>query len=325
MAKLSFLEFLKTQLFTTLPLTKTDLTGKTVIVTGANVGLGKETAKHLAAMNPERLILACRNVEMGQEAAREIPRVSGVSIDVWQLDLADFASVKAFAARVESLERLDILIENAGIATETFRRTKDGNESTLQVNVLATTMLAMLSLPKMRETVKKYHVRPRLVLVGSEVHFWSVFKEHTADEILAALNDESKFVPSDRYNTSKLLDVMVTRELGNLLKASKVKEDHEIDVNCPNPGLCHSSLSREAGFGLYILKLLFARTTEEGARVFVWAATAKQDNPGEYISACQFAEPSDFTISETGRKTQKRVWAEIQQVLKKECPQMISL
>ena len=105
-------KFLVSQ-FTPLPLSTTDLSGRTAIVTGtldvvidltvgSNVGLGLEAARHLARMNPKKLILACRNQEKGQRAVRYINETTGVGKDVvetWELDLASFDSVKAFAKR----------------------------------------------------------------------------------------------------------------------------------------------------------------------------------------------------------------------------------
>lgn len=149
-------KFLVSQ-FTSLPLSTTDLSGRTAIVTGtldvvidltvgSNVGLGLEAARHLARMNPKKLVLACRNQEKGQRAVRYINETTGIGKDVvetWELDLASFGSVKAFAKRgilseqfrrlttVEAeLDRLDILIENAGVATHHFRMTSNGWEET---------------------------------------------------------------------------------------------------------------------------------------------------------------------------------------------------
>ena len=323
MAPFSLLKFIYGQLFTALPNEQHDLSGKTIIVTGANIGLGKETARHLANMNPARLILAVRSIEKGQEAADDIKRTSKCnSVEVWELDLGSFASVKAFAKRVDSqLDRLDILIENAGIATDRWQESEDGYESTLQVNVISTVMLALLCLPKLRQTVKTFGIKPRIVLVGSEVHFWAKFVEQDAAKPIAELNKKDIFAPQDRYYVSKLLDMLFTRELGEHLQSSSHPEDKQIYVNCPNPGLCHSALSRnDEGYSLHIMKLLLARTTEYGARNFVFAALADQTKQGEYVSDCSFTEPSDYVISQKGRTIQKTVWRELQEILQKEAP-----
>jgi retinol dehydrogenase 12 len=96
---------------------QSDFTGQTVIVTGGNAGLGRVAAKHIARLGATRVILACRTVSKGEEAKEwilEQTKTKG-QIEVWQLDMASFASVKGFGQRAASLDRLDAVIENAGI------------------------------------------------------------------------------------------------------------------------------------------------------------------------------------------------------------------
>ena len=124
----------------TLPDTVTDLRGRTVIVTGSNVGLGLEAAKRFYAMNPARLILAVRTLSKGEDAKRVILEggkkvgphgdVTGeTNIEVWALDLSSFESVRKFAKKCEEeLERIDILLENAAVQTGDWSVTNDGCE-----------------------------------------------------------------------------------------------------------------------------------------------------------------------------------------------------
>ena len=123
--------FLREQ-FTTLPYPETKHTGQTVIVTGANVGLGLEAARHLTRLNAEKVILAVRSLDKGEAAKKSIEETTGRKgvVEVWQLDLSSYESVKQFIKRAEGLKRLDAIVENAGIATETYRLT-EGNESTI--------------------------------------------------------------------------------------------------------------------------------------------------------------------------------------------------
>lgn len=154
------------------------LTGRTVIVTGSNVGLGFETAVHLGKLDPKLLIIACRNLDKGNAARDKVIARTGLGperVEVWQLDLADFASVKAFANRVDSdLDRLDILCQNAGVATSKFSKTKDGFETTVQVNGLSTGLLALLTLPLVAKTATlpleagQKPFKPHSTIVGSE-------------------------------------------------------------------------------------------------------------------------------------------------------------
>lgn len=129
-------------------------------------------------MNCSRLILAVRDVSKGHAAAERIKAASphlSTDIEVVQLDMADLSSVGAFAQRMSAeLERLDIVILNAGTAGPSIRYTKDGWEETLQVNVISTSYLAWLLLPKLSATAKLARppgspdLQPHLTISGSE-------------------------------------------------------------------------------------------------------------------------------------------------------------
>ena len=118
--------------FLDLPLVSEDLEGRIVIVTGANTGLGFECAMHFLRMKPAKLILAIRSIEKGQAAALrmidETKETRPDIVEVWQLDMASFVSVQAFAQRVETLPRLDIVVLNSGVNTREWRTTGDGYE-----------------------------------------------------------------------------------------------------------------------------------------------------------------------------------------------------
>jgi retinol dehydrogenase-12 len=106
-------QFLRGQLLQTPTLPQADLTGQTIIVTGANSGLGLDASKHLARLNVSHLILACRSVSKGEVAKEQIlasTRKSSTKIEVWPLDLCSYVSVLDFAARCKTLSRLDTVI-----------------------------------------------------------------------------------------------------------------------------------------------------------------------------------------------------------------------
>jgi NAD(P)-dependent dehydrogenase (short-subunit alcohol dehydrogenase family) len=125
------------QLFVTPEYPTTSFADRTVIVTGSNVGIGFEAAKHFVRLNAAKVVLAVRNVSAG-EAAKELIEKStaraGVC-EIWELDLASFDSVREFAERALKLPRLDIVVENAGIATSVFN-VAEGHERTITVNVI---------------------------------------------------------------------------------------------------------------------------------------------------------------------------------------------
>src|SRR5258706_6526393 len=127
-----------------LPKVSTDLTGRTILVTGANTGLGYAAALKFQRMNPARLVLAVRDISKGLSAARQLaddlgadagdgnapqPTLSEGVVQVWECDLASFASVTRFAQKVdEELERLDIAVLNAAVATSKWATTADAWE-----------------------------------------------------------------------------------------------------------------------------------------------------------------------------------------------------
>ena len=119
--------------FLDLPLVSENLEGRIVVVTGANTGVGFECAKHFLRMKPSKLILAVRSFEKGQAAALrmmdETKETRADIIEVWNLDMASFASVQAFAQRVETLPRLDIVVLNSGVHTTVWNTTGDGYEA----------------------------------------------------------------------------------------------------------------------------------------------------------------------------------------------------
>lgn len=127
------------------------------------------------------------------------------------------------------------------VAPSSFRTTSEGWEETLQINVLSTGLLALLALPKLSATadLPGNDFKPHLVIVASEVHEWARFPQQDAPTILAALNDKSQAITSDLYKMSKLLDVLITKEIAQLPSAQK------INVNSLNPGLCVSELRRD--------------------------------------------------------------------------------
>ncbi|KAG6808929.1 hypothetical protein H0H93_016334 [Arthromyces matolae] len=131
MGKLSTLDFVWEQLTPVPPVETADLTGKTVMVIGANTGIGYETTKHFATMKPARLILACRSKEKGAAAIQRIEKETGYkSAELKLVELSSFSSVIAFADKLEKEGgRMDIVIANAGMGSEVYKPTLDGYES----------------------------------------------------------------------------------------------------------------------------------------------------------------------------------------------------
>ncbi|KAL9020034.1 MAG: hypothetical protein Q9185_002723 [Variospora sp. 1 TL-2023] len=282
---INFAYLIWTQLAYTLPYPQTPATGQTVIVTGSNVGLGLEAARHYLRLGAANLILAVRSIEKGEAAKKAIEESenrSGV-VQVWQLDLQSYESVKQFAQRVNRLPRLDIMLENAGIATQTYRQAEE-DESTITVNVVSTFLLALLVLPKMRETSTRFNTTPCLTIVTSEAHGFTTLPERHSPNIFKKLSDEKTADMPNRYPVSKLLEIFYCRELAPRMNAG---DRPNVTLNYVTPGLCHSELTREGDWGIRLLKLCIARTTEAGSRNLLWATQAGPESHGKYIGNCR--------------------------------------
>ncbi|KAJ7921254.1 hypothetical protein B0H13DRAFT_2656140 [Mycena leptocephala] len=296
------------------PVVKADLTKKTVIVLGANTGLKFEATKHFATMNPGRLILACRSQSKGQAAVDRLKAATGYSkAELWIIDLADFESVKQFADKFQrDGGRLDILVENAALATFDYDATKDGWEASLQVNCLSTPLLAFLLLPAMIKTVEQHSTVPRLVVVSSGLHYRSEIDKRITENlnILKTIGSAEYCTDKNmraRYPLTKLLNVFFVRALNARLPPST-----PLIVNATDPD--------------YLMKRALAFPTEVGSRRLVWAALAYPEQPdklrGEYSSSCEVQEVSDYVLSAQGVKVQDRLWDELVDILGKVDPRV---
>lgn len=190
--------FIQSQ-WTTLPLPTHSFAGQTIIVTGSNTGLGLEGARHLVRLGASKVILGVRNLSKGEaaKASIEASENSREVVDVWELDLARYESVKAFAKRVEKLDRLDVLVGNAGVLMFSWQMAEE-DEMTITVNVVSTFFLSLLVLPKLRETSIKYGKETVLTFTGSFVHYQTDFPERNQKDIFAYLAQDTKVDLTER-------------------------------------------------------------------------------------------------------------------------------
>lgn len=332
--------FLYSQIFVTPQLPDHDFSDQTVIITGSNTGLGLETAKHFLRLHCGKLIIAVRNISKGESAKKTLldanQDISPAQIEVWHVNLLSSDSVRAFADRASSeLQRIDVLVANAGILTPSFTLSADGWESALQTNVISTCLMGLLMLPKLRETGERFGTTPHLVVVTSDIHYMARFAERDAPEgILKALNKEEKFNKSDRYSTTKLLEILFFRELSRRLKASpdgnSSGNPHAPIITLPTPGLSVSEIWHDCMpprqpllHPLETLAYLFertlvavlARTGEVGARTLVTAACAGRDADGQFMMDGQVRAVAEWVETEEGRRVQRRVYDELCEVI----------
>ncbi|KAL8781040.1 MAG: hypothetical protein Q9213_006185 [Squamulea squamosa] len=281
------LSFFHSQLFITPPIPQTSFQGQTVIVTGSNTGLGLDAARHITRLGAQKVILAVRNTAKGEAAKRSIETSlpsSKTIIEVWALDLTSYESVKQFSERAKGLERLDVLLENAGLMVPDFRVAEE-DELTVTTNVTSTFLLGFLLLEKMRETGVRFNVVPRMVVVASDLHFIVKNLGKGEGAIFEGLNRKEGADMRKRYAVTKLMEILIVRELATRIDQSTKPK---VIVNCLTPGACHSDFDREiSGIDWLIFKVgkfLFARTTEVGSRTLVAAAGAGEESHGKYMA-----------------------------------------
>ncbi|KAF2997526.1 hypothetical protein E8E14_004036 [Neopestalotiopsis sp. 37M] len=314
------LAFLQSHFFLTLPVPKQSFAGQTIIVTGSNTGLGLEAARHLVRLGAAKVILAVRSIDKGNAAKASIEASTGREgvVEVWELDLAHYASVRAFADRVNAtLERLDVVVENAGVLTQQWGMAED-NEITITVNVVSTFLLALLLLPKLRETSTRFAKDVVLTFTGSFVHWITLFPERKAGHIFEETAKKEKARLWDRYNVSKLMETFIFRELSEKLSASS--KPGSIITSILNPGVVVTDLNREVQQGVFgiprrIFMRVIGRTPEEGSRTLVHAAEGAPETNGQYLDDCRIGEFSTFVNSKEGSVVQKRLWSELAEKL----------
>lgn len=318
-------------------LPKQTFTGQTIIVTGANAGLGEAACRLFLQLDCARLILAVRTPSKGEAAKKAMlestHRQTTADVQVWPLDLSSFASVKAFAQRASrELDRIDVLVENAGIFRNTrWDVTEDGWEAGLQTNVLASALLAVLLLPAFRASAARFHTQTRLVVLCSSLHLFAAFAEKSSPRILHALNDKTNPAAlAERYQTTKLLEVLFFREFASRVIRSTAEPINPI-VNIPNPGFNDNAVWQGQPTS-YVYKALFdlfvrfvGRPVDQGAMTIVDAAAAGEESHGSYLDDQVVTEPSPFVGTDQGAKVARKLFAEVMDVLELQVPGCRSL
>jgi len=257
-----------------------DCTDVTVLVTGANSGLGFEATSAFAAKGAT-VVMACRSTERGERAATEIADTvghTGATLHVHECDLASLESIEAFASRVEAdYDTLDLLCNNAGVMAISRQETEDGFEKQLGVNHLGHFALTGHLLGSLLDSGGP----SRIVIHSSGAH--------TMGEIdFNDLHRERSYGKWEAYGQSKLANLLFAYELQRRLEAAGITDT--ISVAC-HPGYAATNLQyRGPGedgstVRLGLMKLanaLFAQSAERGALPMLYAATAPDVTGGDY-------------------------------------------
>jgi NAD(P)-dependent dehydrogenase (short-subunit alcohol dehydrogenase family) len=264
------------------------LAGKVAIVTGANSGIGTETARVLAR-GGAHVFLACRSLATAQAAANALRAnlPAGVGeLGVLAVDLADLASVRAGAAKFLATGLpLHILINNAGVAATPLAKTAQGHELQAGTNHVGHFLFTKLLLPRLEASAPA-----RIVNVSSSLH-----TRGKAARLLETLErdpgfTQRKYVPFDAYGDSKLANVLFTHQLAKILPKS-------VETFSLHPGVIPTNLTRTLGFAGAVLNFVgkpFMKSIPQGAATSVYAATAPDlvGKSGSYLVDCALATPS---------------------------------
>ncbi|KAJ8417353.1 hypothetical protein AAFF_G00285800 [Aldrovandia affinis] len=273
------------------------LDGKTVLITGANTGIGKETAVDMASRGA-RVILACRDMTRANKAAEDIQQRSGNgNVVVKMLDLASLQSVRDLAKDIqETEERLDILINNAGIMMCPKWQTEDGFEMQFGVNHLGHFLLTNCLLDLLKKSAPS-----RIVNVSSLAH-----EKGKID--FDDINLDQHYDPQKSYRQSKLANVLFTRELAARLEGTGVT------AYSLHPGVIRTELGRHWLPTLPMWKkvitmpfMLLIKSPWEGAQTTIYCAVDEslEKTSSLYYSDCA---PKEAAPQARDDATAKRLW-----------------
>ncbi|RUS87091.1 hypothetical protein EGW08_005167 [Elysia chlorotica] len=273
------------------------MSGKTVIITGANSGLGKAAAMELAKRRA-RLILACRTLASAKDTVKEIQKATGNSeIIPKELDLASLKSINKFSKDVLTEEgKIDVLLNNAGVFQCPYSKTEDGFEMQMGVNHLGHFALTLLLLERIKNTSGS-----RIVVVSS-----SLSKRGSIN--FDDFNCEKDYNKIKAYNDSKLANLMFVKQLTEHLR------DSCVDIVALNPGMVVTNLGRHVMSSVIkavlspLVVLLGLRNASEGCQTLVYCAVADElrGKSGIYIGT-DF-QPCDYPPNAMDNEAAFKLW-----------------
>jgi len=320
---------------------------RTVIITGANRGIGLATTKKLAASNDFTVVMACRSTALAQKALQQNIKQGAENVEVMELDLGDLRSVEAFS-KTWGTRQLDVLCCNAGLQLSTgvggtsdgIRRTKQGFEETVGTNHVGHFHLINLLLPLLSKSNSSSKESKRIVLVGSGVHNpdepgGNVGSKATLGDMsgLAAgfrepvcMVDGGAFDADKAYKDSKLCNVITAIELAR--RVSK-QRGAKLTVNVMNPGLIPTSgLFRDLNpifvfiFTLltrYVFKVAVSEEVGGDRLAFMISSPLIEKVTGGYFSGAPGKEQFEpITPSKEAAKEEvgKKLWTLTEKIIK---------
>lgn len=273
--------------------------GKRVLITGGTAGIGKATAMELARRGAD-VVITARNEAKGRATAAEIVATSGATIDVAHLDLSSLDSVRAFAKGfLAEEERLDVLVNNAGIIANKGLTSAEGYELTFAVNHLGPFLLTSLLTDLLTSSAPA-----RVINVSSGAHRSATGRRSVAVEDLPNAGGRS---PAQNYAASKLANILFTVELDDRLS------DDGVVARTLHPGVVATNFGRSSdgpwwmGLGMRVLRPLLSKPSD-GAATTVHLATAPDAELARaiYWDDC---EPGEVKSEALDKEAAARLWA----------------
>jgi NAD(P)-dependent dehydrogenase (short-subunit alcohol dehydrogenase family) len=273
--------------------------GKTVVITGANSGIGEAAARELASRGAT-LALACRNLDKGEAAkARIQSHAPHADLHLHHLDLASFASVRAAAASLlERHPRVDVLVNNAGLFLPKRQETEDGLEATLQINHFGPFLLTSLLAERILASAPA-----RIINVSSDAHRGGKLR-------FEDLEGRKRYEGFDAYAASKLMNILHVRALAKRLDPTRVT------ANALHPGVVATGFAQDEKSVFGRLVKLFApllASPEQGADTTIHLAAEPE---GAETSGKYFVRRREKTPSAAARDDEaaERLWAESERI-----------
>jgi NAD(P)-dependent dehydrogenase (short-subunit alcohol dehydrogenase family) len=277
--------------------------GKTVLITGANSGIGKETAVALARAGAT-VVFTSRDPQKGEQAAADIRERSGADVTLMPLDLASFPSIRTLAGDfLQRYDQLHILINNAGLVLTERTETEQGFETTFGVNHLGHFLLTQLLLDRIKASAPA-----RIINVSSVAHRFAR-KGLDFDD----LNLTKGYGGMNAYNRSKLANIYFTRELARRLQGTGVTVN-AVHPGGVNTGFAHDGDVKAPFSWLMTLFKPFLVSPERGAQTSIYVASAPELDgvTGKYFADSKEAQPTRIAQDD---ESARRLWAASEELI----------
>ncbi|EGR47105.1 uncharacterized protein TRIREDRAFT_109357 [Trichoderma reesei QM6a] len=292
------------------------LAGKVAIVTGSNVGLGLSACRQLLQLGLSHLIMAVRSQAKGDAAAAQLRTdFASATVSVWIVDMESYDSVRAFANRCESLERIDVVILNAGLTMAPYTVARaTGNELMLQVNYLSTALLTILLLPVLKaKKIAGSSQPPVLSIVGSDAMYHNQME--LRGPILPQFQRADTFTQFAWYGKTKLLQALFVSKLAEFVSP------RDVIVNVSNPGMTDGT-DFFRGYPTWAKRLfgiaqwMLARSVDVGASTYLDAVLVQgEKSHGSFTSDWTIKPYPKVWYTPQGRSFTERLWEETMEEL----------